>query len=105
MANPDTRGWSADPTVVGLAAVVIASALAMALSELRLAGYIGLESSSYLALALAVLHFATVLWVAFKTQSVAWVAYVVATAIAFVAIGAVTPINAAVLLLRVALNI
>ncbi len=77
----------------------------MALTRLRFAGYIGIGANFKLALVLAMLHFAVALWAAFKTRSLAWFAYVIATALGFIAIGSITPIDAAILLLRIVLNV
>jgi hypothetical protein len=84
----------------GLLAALTATVLAFALTKARLDGLIGLDVAFLLAALAAMAHFAVVVVVAARRRGLVWSAYLLLTAIGFVAIGAVTPISAAVQLLR-----
>lgn len=103
MTNPDgsvALPWPAWRSGAGVTAVLIATVLAIGVKELLATDLMGATAAFGLCMLLAVAHLAVVLVVAFRTHSVAWLAYAALSIIAFVAIGAVTPVSAALLLLR-----
>lgn len=104
----DTRRTGAsisDANMLALTAVVIATVLALAIRQLRLDGAIGANFAAVLAVLVAAAHFAVVLLAAIRTRRIAWSLYLLLTAAAFIAIGAVTPISAALSLLRLVVSV
>jgi hypothetical protein len=78
--------------------------LAVSIKELLVAGYMGTTTAFMLCVLVAIAHLAIVLAVAIRTRSIAWLAYAVVAFVGFVAIGAVTPISAALLLLSLGMS-
>ncbi|MEI9900080.1 MAG: hypothetical protein WDN31_08045 [Hyphomicrobium sp.] len=103
-AGVPSLAWPPSPTGIGLAAALVATALALGLQQLYAAGIIGMTAAFTIGAALALAHFAIVLAVVLRTRSRVWAAYLVLTVLGFVSISAVTPISAAVLLLRLSLK-
>lgn len=90
--------WPAGANSIGLATALVATGLALALGQLH--GYLGMRASFAIGAALAAAHFAIVLAVTLRTRSRLWAVYTILSLIAFVGIGAATPISGAVTLLR-----
>jgi uncharacterized protein (DUF983 family) len=64
------------------------------LTQLRVAGYVSMDRAYYPTILIGIIHFLVALAVAVKTRNAAWYAYVIAIPIAFIGMGAVTPIGA-----------
>lgn len=97
--------WPPSLTAIGLATVVVATSLALVLQQLYAAGAVGMATAFNVGVALAIAHFAVILVVVvLRTRSRIWASYLVLSVIGFVSLSAVTPISAALLLLRLSLG-